>query len=129
MAGCQDHARLALLMKKSSQEERFKGSDILAPKKGSWLVNPALAPGFCVKKGPSAASSVPRKGAAKTGHKRSFEKSVNDDESNFFDMEMNLDEQQGSFGEGQMIMHKEYEVVVNNKRPKSVGHNAPAPHP
>lgn len=63
------------------------------------LVNPALAPGFCVRKGSAAASSVPRKGATKTGQKRSFEKSVNEDELNFSDMEVNLDEQQANFGE------------------------------
>lgn len=69
-------------------------------------MNPALAPGFCMRKGSAATSSIPRKEAAKTGHKRSFEKSVNEDESNFSDMEVNLDEHQANFGEGQMIIHK-----------------------
>lgn len=129
MEGCHDHARLALLVKKPGQEDRFKDTNILEPKKGKWLVNPALALGMSVKKASANHKAVNAKPASKTGFKRTFEKSAHAEMNFTYNLGMGVAGEQNLLEDGSFSIGKTDEGLSLNKRAKSTGHNASAPHP
>lgn len=129
MSRCKDHARLALLVKKPGQEDRFKDLSILEPKKGAWLVNSALAPGMAVKRNSTRHKSVNEEPASRTGFKRTFEKSVHEEENFNYSLELGLAGEQNMFGDVSFSIGKGEGGLSLNKRPESAGHNAPTLHP
>lgn len=44
MASCPDHMRVSMILSNPSQEGRFNKSEVLAPKFGAWITNPAKLP-------------------------------------------------------------------------------------
>jgi hypothetical protein len=129
MLGCKDHARLALLVKKPGQEDRFKDERILAPKKGAWLVNSALAPVMVAKRNSASHKSVNEETTSRTGFKRNFEKSGHEEENSNYSLELGLAGEQNMFREGSFFISKGDGGLSLNKRAKSAGHNVPAPNP
>lgn len=132
MAGCQDHARLAMLTKKPGQEERFKDVDILSPRKGAWLTDPTVAPGHVVRRNATNSQSDPTQATTQTGNKRNFGSSVHEVSSNNQFLGENAMGQQVEVGEGNLMvcLNLENSTCSNSKykakRPRPAGPNTPA---
>lgn len=129
MAGCKDHALLALLAQKPGQEKRFKASNILSPKIGEWILNPALVPERDVARESKSSKSVPSKTAAQAGNKRSFVRSeLGSSNEEDYNSGKSLNEQQPLICVGQDTAGLVDGYSGVNKRLKSAGPNAPVPH-
>lgn len=102
MVGCHDHARLTMLVQKPGQESRFKGLNILSPRLGKWLTNPAslLTVGLRKQHQPTRTRNVQNKALTREGSKSTSGTSEQEVNSSAMLLDIAQTEQQAVIGEG-----------------------------